>query len=497
MKQLVKGSAALTAVSVGEMVMRFVRTKCIALFLGTAGTGFLAQLTIFFELLRVWGDLGSRRGVIKQIAEQGQAGRESGRYSEIIKTSYFLAITASSLTAFFVTLLSPYISRLLYGNSSHYPFVIFLALLLPFASLSTVTASIVKGNMQYVSFTKYTFISYLGVMVLTPAVIYFLNYWGAVIIQALFFIFPLAGYLIFNSRSPFLSFSKKINWEALREQFSYGFVQIYQDSLIHLTRVLVAAWIVKGLGLTTMGIYQVIVTFSTVYMAIPIQAMSGYVLPLIASASAPKEVTRAINESLRYLIFLLTPVVVFMVIWPEVFIYLFFSKDFLSAAMPLQIQLLGTLFVLMGFPFGVAFQARGQLKAQFFIATLSPVLYIGLVWLFFDAGQLAGIAAAYLVTNVIAVAAQYLLCRHYYEMHLVPKNKRLLICTAVWAGFAFAAGSLWNIFAFRILASLLIVPWFLLSSKKHEREFLVSKWNKPKEFKKHFPQKNLLKVSRP
>jgi len=42
MKQLVKGSAALTAVSLSEMVMRFIRTKCIALILGPVGTGLLA-----------------------------------------------------------------------------------------------------------------------------------------------------------------------------------------------------------------------------------------------------------------------------------------------------------------------------------------------------------------------------------------------------------------------------------------------------------------------
>lgn len=496
MKQLVKGSSALTAVSVGEMAMRFVRTKCIALFLGPSGTGFLAQLTIFFELLRVWGDLGSRRGVIKQIAEQRQKGRESDRYGEIIKTSYFLAIAASGLTGFIVTLFSPAISQSLYGTTSHSLYIISLALLLPLASVSTVTASVLKGNLEYMSFTKYTILSYLAVMAVTPFIIYFMHYWGAVLVQGLFFIFPLAGYLVFNSRSRFLVFSKKINFGAMKEQFSYGFVQIYQDSMTQVARVLIAAWIVKSLGLPMMGIYQVVITFSTVYMAIPIQAMSGYALPLIAAAESSREITRAINDSLRFLMFLLVPLILFMMIWPEGFIYLFFSKDFLSAAVPLQIQLLGTLFLLAGFPFGVALQARGQLKALLLTATLNPVLYIVLSWFLFDTGQLTGIAAAYCVTNVVTTGVQYFLLRHYYGMHLVPKNQRLLISTAVWAVLAFAAGAVLDLWALRVLASLMVIPWFLVSSKKHEREFLASKWNDLKEFKKNFGGKSILKSLR-
>ena len=105
MKQLVKGSAALTAVSIGEMAMRFIRTKCIALFLGPVGTGLLAQLAIFFELLRVWGDLGSRRGVIKQIAEL-RTGRESNRYREVVKSSYYLAVISSCITGVLATIFS-------------------------------------------------------------------------------------------------------------------------------------------------------------------------------------------------------------------------------------------------------------------------------------------------------------------------------------------------------------------------------------------------------
>lgn len=491
MKQLVKGSAALTTVSIGELVMRFLRTKLIAIFLGTAGTGFLAQLMIFFELMRVWGDLGSRRGVIKQIAELRQEKRSEQRYREIVSTSYFLALAASGLTGLFVVLFSPQLSQSLFGDSSHAIYIIALGVLLPLASLSTVTASILKGNLEYQAFTKYTLVSYAAVMVLTPFMLYFFRYWGAVLVMAFFFIFPLCAYLFYNTRSKFIFLSKQINFASLGEQFSYGFVQIYQDSLIHLSRVLIAAWIIKELGLSVMGIYQVIITFSTIYLTIPIQAMSGYAMPIIAAANSQKEITRSINESLRFLLFLLTPAIAVIMIWPEIFVYLFFSRDFMSAVGPLQIQLLGTVFVLMAFPYGVAFQAKGHLKALLVIATLTPILYLSLVWLFFGIGQLEGIAAAYAVCMFILMIVQHFLARAYFGMRIVPKNLKLILSTAVWIAVAFFAGAVFPHPGFRILASILVIPWFFVSSKKHEREFLTAKWNQIKDLKKVFAKGRL------
>lgn len=493
MKQLVKGSAVLTAVGLGEMVMRFVRTKCIALFLGPGGTGFLAQLMIFFEMLRVLGDLGSRRGVIKQIAEQRQAGRDSDRYGEIIKTSYFLAIAASGVTGLLVTIFSPAISQSLYGTPVHYPFIVFTALLLPVASISTVTASIVKGNLDYTPFAKYTFASYVVVMIATPFFIYFLRYWGAVLVQGFFFIFPLVSYVIFNSRSKFISFSKKINIPALREQVSYGFVQVYQDSLLNFSKVLIAAWIVKGMGLASMGLYQVVITFSTVYMAIPIQAMSGYSLPLIAGAQTMREVTLAINESLRFVMFLLAPVIIGVMVLSEFFIQIFFSRDFLAAAAPLQIQLWGTFFLLTAFPFGVALQARGRLKALLVTATVAPILYAGLFWLLYDFKQLIGVAIAFAAANLVSLMIQYYQARRYFDFHLFPKNQRLLIATAVWMGAAWWAGTMtWE---FRLLALGLVIPWFLLSSKQHERAFLAKNFYALRNPKRFFEEMRLSQLS--
>ena len=457
------------------MLMRFVRTKFIAILLGPAGTGFLAQLTIFFEALRVWGDLGSRRAVIKQIAEQRKAGRASEKYGQVIKTSYVLALIASVLTAGAVILMADRISASLYGDASHARFIVFSALLLPVASISTITASIVKGNLDYTPFAKYTLASYVAVILATPLFIYFFHYWGAVIVQGLFFLFPLVGYLVFNARKRFLHFSGRISGGLLREQFSYGSQQIYQDSLINFSRLLAAAWIIKSLGLQEMGLYQVVITFSTVYMSIPIQSMTGYTFPLIAAAESHAEITKAINDSLRFLMFILVPVIVALMVWPEIFIVMFFSSEFLKAAPVLQVQLFSTLFLLMTFSYNSAISAKGKIKAMFWVATLQPVTFILLAWLLFPHWKLMGIASAYAVSMFFNYVAHCILTARFFGMKLYPKNLRLCAATALWVTAAFAAGCYSNDPWLRVLVAAGAVPWFLFSSKDHERKFLCDK----------------------
>lgn len=478
MKKLVKGTSLLTAVSIGEMTMRFIRTKFIALFLGPAGTGFLAQLTIFFEALRVWGDLGSRRGVIKQVAEQRREGRQGARYREIISTSYFLALIASVATGIAVAYFARRISYGLYGNDSAVTYIQFLAVLLPFASVSTITASIVKGNLDFRPFAVYTLASYLVVMLVTPVLIYVFHFWGAVAVQGLFFIIPFAGYLIYNLKSRFLNFSPRISFHALKEQFSYGALQIYSDSFSNISRMLIASWIVKGLGLNVMGIFQVVITFSTVYLSIPIQAISGYTFPMIAAASTKEEINSAVNDSLRFLLFILVPVIAALMIWPEIFIRIFFSSEFLPAAPVLRLQLFGTLFTLIVQSYGAGLGARGELKAIFAGATAGPGLYILLSWLFFRHWALLAVAVSYSVACGVLCLLYVYFMRRDYGTHIFPKNRRLLAASFLWLLTACAGSFFFSSILYRSVMSSAGLIWFFVSSKDHERHFLYTKVKK-------------------
>ncbi len=457
------------------MLMRFARTKCIAMMLGPAGTGFLAPLAIFFEAVRLWGDLGSRRGVIKQVAEEGFNGNPTSRYKEIVSASLSLGMISSVIVSSAIAFFSPQLSHFFYKDSSHTPYIIFVAFLLPFASLATVIASILKGNLDYVAYAKSTLMAYGIAFLTTPFIIYFYGLWGGMITLGLFFVSPLFVYLAFNLKKRFLYFSRRINFHVLKEQISYGTLQIYQDSWTHILRMATAVWIVNGLGLSAMGIFQAVMTFASVYLAVPIQAMSGYVFPLVAASKTDQEVDLAINESLRFLMFILVPVITGIMIFPEWMILLFFSEDFLAAIPILQIQLLSTLFVLMAFSYGVALTAKGKLKATLIVSTIYPVVLFSVAWLLFRRWQLMGLSSAFVLGNMVNFFLHYAYCRYYFRTTVHPKNQKLIAMTFLWIGIIYAGLYFFDHFLTRIALLSFGFIWFLGSSKDHERHFLIEK----------------------
>ncbi|MBI3534986.1 MAG: oligosaccharide flippase family protein [Deltaproteobacteria bacterium] len=477
MRKLTKAVSLLTIVSVVELVLRFARTKFIAIFLGRVGTGFLAQLTLFFETLRLFTSLGTRRAVMKQIAEVKKEGINSPRYRELINSSFFTVLLLSGILVFLVTFLSPIISWMLFSDRSYYPYVVVVALIVPVASLSALVASILKGNLEFTLFSRCTIAGYLLVIIFIPFSLYFFRYWGALFIQLIFFLFPLMGYLWANTKNPFLVFSKSINFSAIKEQFLDGTNYIYSAFLSNLPKLVLASWITKKMGLAETGIYQLAMTVTAVYLLIPSQAVTGYMLPLVASETTHEKVTLAINDTARFLIFILTPVIVSLMAWPELFINVFYSAAFLPAAAVLIIQLIGAFFEIISEPFGSSLVAKGNLKPLYLVSTVHAALYTFLSFVLFNQWKLLGVAAAFSIASFVTLMMEYTMVKRYFDFQFSPKNKKLVAISSLWILLALWVGLVHEGLILRVGALLLMAPWFYLSSKNHERKFL---WGKVK-----------------
>lgn len=475
MRTLAKASTTLTTVSVTEIIWRFVRAKAIAIWMGPLGTGVAAQFIAFFEFLRLLGDMGARRVVIKEVAECVGKGKKSPEYREVLTTSFSLVFIVSTVSAVITAFLARPISISLYGSPDYYLYIIGFSFILPIASLSTVTASVLKGNFSHGAFVRYTLIAHGLLSVITPVLIYAWKYWGILLAQALFFAFPLVGYLCFHSKKPFLFFSKKINGGVLKEQFSYGFLEIYGDALVNLSRIILAALIIQIVGLHEMGIYQVVLTLSAFYLAIPMHAIGGYMLPLISSSKTEDEIRISANECCRFLLFALTPLIMILMIWPNFFIFLFYSHEFMSAATLLKIQLIGSWFQLASAAWTTTLQARAKLKAIFWTSSLRFVLFLGLSWLLAGRWELLGVTYAFVISNFVYALAQYGALKYFFKLKLLPKNRRLFVWTSLWLLIVFFLLR-WNDgFIWRITATLFFIPWFWFSSKDHERQFLIDR----------------------
>ena len=476
MKKLIKATSLLTSVSLLEMLLRFIRTKFIAVLLGATGTGLLSQLGIFLETLRSYGTIGTRRAVIRQIAEakEGGAGRLS--YGEAINTSFFLVLLASGLVSMVSVIFSVSISKGIFGDPSFYLYIIAIALIIPVACVSSLIAAIIKGNLDYTGFAKCSIWAYSLIILITPVSVYFFKQWGAILTYFLFFAFPMVGFFILNLKKRFIYFSKKINLKIMIEQFHDGFNNIYGEALSGTLKLIVTSWITSKLGLSEMGIYQVVITFTSVYLIILIQSITGYTLPAIASSVNDHEANEAVNDTLRFLVFILSPVILSLILIPEVFIKLLYSRDFLPAIPILRIQLGGTFFVVLAASFSTFLVAKGKMKALYVSATIYPLAYFTLSWLLFGPLKLRGVAIAYSIASFAAAVSNYILTKQNFALKVKRENWVLMGVTFGWIVVSIAA--VWFTEQWVVKVALLAfgVPWFFISSRLEERRVLWDKF---------------------
>ncbi len=475
MRKLIKATSLLTSASLVEMIFRFVRTKLIAVFLGTQGLGFLSQFGNLLETLRSYGTIGTRRAVIRQVASAKESGVHSQRYGEVIKTSFFLVLLASGLIAFVTTVFSVKISHAIFGDERYYLFVVILSCMLPVVSISTLLGAIVKGNLEYRSFAYYNVVCYLVTILVTWPAIYFFKYWGAVFTNFLFFALPVIGYFIMNERKHFLNFSHKINFTLLKEQFHDGFNCIYEETLAGTLKLIVMSWITVRLGFVEMGIYQVVMAFTTVYLVIGIHSSTGYTLPTIASAKDWKQANDALNNTVRLLIFLLSPVIILLLMIPEIFIEILYSKEFLPAIPVLRIQLLGSFFITLGTSFYTYLMAKGKMKPLYIAATIHPVSYFVLCWLFFERGKLFGVAWGFTIAAFIAMVANFWLAKHYFQIKLQANTLLLIITSFLWILAATVVTIYTHSLFFDTLLLAVGLPWFFIVVGSEEKKFLFNK----------------------
>ncbi|OGW83749.1 MAG: hypothetical protein A3C47_01620 [Omnitrophica bacterium RIFCSPHIGHO2_02_FULL_51_18] len=475
MRKLVKATSLLTLVNVSEMATRFVRTKCIALFLGVAGSGLFAQLAIFFELTRAWCSLGTRRAVIRQIGENRKEGAGNERYREVIQTSFSLELVSACVIASLATVFSKTISQKLFADPAYYPYVIAFSWILPFASLVTLFGTILKANMEYKLYTAYTMGAHLVIILAVPFAIYRFGYWGAASAQWFFFAVPLAAYVILHFRKPFLFFSRRVNFGMLKELVVDGTNVLYQTTVGNVIKLFLTSLVIMRLGLDSMGIYQVVLTFTTVYLTIPIQAISGYTMPVIAAAADNREINKAVNDSLRFLCYVLMPVIAGLILWPAFFIEVFYSREFFAAVPILRLQLLGTVFDIANHALGSSVAAKGKYRALYVIGTVHSVFYFGLSWLFFLRWELPGLAFGFAIANILVTAMLFYLNRKYFSFTLSRENFGLFLSLGLWLGLAFFVAMSHDGFIVKAAVTALGIPWAYFNLTPRERDFLFTR----------------------
>lgn len=329
-KQIVKSTGIVGGAQVLQIVIGIVKTKFIAVILGSSGLGLLGLYQSILDLVRTISSLGINYSGVKSIAE---ANYTNNSY-EISKATIVLrrwARATGIIGCIIVCILCVPFSKYTFGNASYAYNIAILSITLVFTSISQCQSTLLQGMQRIPAMAKSTILVAIASCVVSILLYYYFGSKG--IVPSVIFV-ALVSLLIT------WLFSKNIPIEKLqiknRDVFSsgiimakLGFFMVINTFLATATMYFVKIYITKKSGLEAVGFFQAAWTISNTYVGIVLNAMLADFFPRLSSKNHDnQELNRLTNEQGEITVILGSPLLILLLSSSSLIIKILYSTSF-------------------------------------------------------------------------------------------------------------------------------------------------------------------------
>jgi O-antigen/teichoic acid export membrane protein len=475
--ELARSVGLLGVQRVAVAALGVVRTKIAASLLGPAGMGLLAQAITLQDLLRSLSTLGSPNGFLKLVAQH----RGEGDFRELER----LLVSAGALygglslaIAAACALAAKPIAGAVFDDPSRVDLVIAVALSLVFLVPGILVLKIFAGLLDYRSYALLAMGESLVWVVAMAVLATCFGLRGAVwslpVVEAVALL--VGGVMLVRRLRPLgLDLrSCRPSPPALRRLLRLASALAFTSLTATAATLFVRSEIVRSIGSSANGHYQVAWQVGQNYLAFLGAALWSYGMPRVASQLAdPEAVVATQNEFLRIALLAFAPGIVLLLATRAIWIPVLFTEEFLAAGSMLCWQLGGELAAMLRQSMNISLLPRERLGFLVVQALAYWALWASVSWVLL--GRLGALAAAvgYFVANAVMLVATYGYHRRVLGFHVAAPNRRLLASTLPM----FAAGtalSLWTDPLLGAVAPLALVALWALAHRAELRPLLTS-----------------------
>ncbi|MBN1505082.1 MAG: oligosaccharide flippase family protein [Candidatus Eisenbacteria bacterium] len=364
MKRLVTSTALVGTSSLVGVVVAVLRNKLLAVFVGAAGVGLLAQVGNLVNILSSLASLGVGVGVAKYAAEFSS--RQDRDALARLKTSGLVPTYAASAVALVAALvLRKQLAVLIFGSDELSWAVALAALAVPLLVQFSFHLAAIQGLK---SMRRYALANAgaaaAGLIMLVPLV-YFLRWKGAVIhIVAA----AALGYLVIRlvsrslyARAGFYG-SAGVDRSLVRELLAYGVGSLAVGALYWVNLLAVRSIIVRTLGPDANGIYQVALGISFQYLMLILNSVSAYAFPRLSELRERDSIVNEMRSAIRLSVLLVTACASVMLVARHWLVPLLFSSEFVQGERLLPAQFVADFLRAVAWMLGIWMLPQGRLR---------------------------------------------------------------------------------------------------------------------------------------
>lgn len=393
-----------------KILIGFITSKIIAIFVGPSGMALVGNLRNFLTSTEAFATLGFENGVVKYVAEHK---KDDDKLKQTLSTIFISVLVVCVLLSLVLFFFSEYFNQSVFGKQYSYVFIFkALAVGLPFYIGNVFLIATINGLGE---FKKVIYINIIGNCIglfVSAVLIWQLKTEGALlaIITTPSLLF-LVSFLSINKE---IKFFKAVNRKFykllfLKDLSSYSLMALVSAVFGPMVFLAIRKNIIATIGIDQAGFWEAITRISS-YNFLFITSLIGiYFLPKLAVAKGHQETKSLFWEYYKGILPLFVVAMMVLYLLRDFVVQILFTKEFMPVSKLFFWQLIGDTFKAASFILGYQFYAKKLTKAFIFFELFSlTILYFSSIY-FVSIYAIEGVVMAHALTYSIyfAVLSMY------------------------------------------------------------------------------------------
>jgi O-antigen/teichoic acid export membrane protein len=416
-RQIMKATSLMGGVQVFNIVIQVIRSKFVAILLGSHGMGISGLLYSTINLIKGFTDFGLGTSAVKDIAAAHGTGDEVKISTSVTVIRRLVWITGT-LGAVVTASLSSWLSQLTFGNHDYTYAFIWISITLLFNQLSSGQLVLLRGMRRLQHLAKANLAgSTLGLIVTIP-LYYFWGNEGIVpgIIATAVISLALSWYFShkITIKPVEVSYSKTLSEG--KDMLNMGFMISLSTTMAVISSYVVRIFIRNHGGLEQVGFYNAGFTLLDTYVGLIFTAMSTDYYPSLTAVAHSNQLSRsAINQQIEIALLILAPIIVVFLVFINWVVILLYSTEFIAINKMIYWASIGVLFKAPGWAIAFILLAKGTARLYFFNELFAKIYFLGLNLLGFYFFGLTGLGISYMIGYIMYLIQVYLVSKKKFE----------------------------------------------------------------------------------
>lgn len=415
-RSMLKGTSMMGGVQIFKIIISLVRSKFVAIFLGTEGMGISSLFTTASNMITQISGLGTELAVTKEVAQTKEDRKALHTTTAVAGAFRHIAALCALI---FCIVASPWLSLLTFGNYTFWWQFMLLGIAVMALVESAGYSAILQGLRRIKAISVASIAGAALGLVLGVPMYYFFGNKGivpAMIVMTATTMLWLRHETRKAISRPSVRFSWREHKPEMKRLMAIGVVLISAPVISSLCQYLLNIIIRTWGSLDLVGLYSAANSITNQYAGLVFSAMAVDYFPRLASvASDNKQVSVLANRQTELVAFVMAPIVILVVIFAPTIINILLTPKFATVVPLVRWMSIGVLLKAASFPLGYIAFAKDNRRLFFWMESIGcNLLFIILSALGFHFFGIMGLAYSMVLEYSIVLTLYYVINRYVY-----------------------------------------------------------------------------------